>query len=286
MTGKNKKPHVVAIGEVVFDIMPDSRKLGGAPADFLNHAVKFGARGSLVSAIGADDLGREVITELNKNDITPVLAITPYPTGRVLIFKNSDGRHTAHILENAAWDYIPYTEAADKCIRSADAVFFGTLALRKPYSRATMLDLIDAAPEQAFKFFDVNLRQDYYDKETIKALLQKANVLKLNVDELKIIKQLLRMSGSTEEMCLKLKEEFGLQYLIITDVTRESRVYGNEVTVVRNSSSVKQAFAYGAGNAFAGAFITSLLNGTSQQEAHDAANQAAVEVCMANCKKI
>ncbi len=286
MTEKTKKPHVVAIGEVVFDIMPDSRKLGGAPADFLNYAVKFGAKGSLVSAIGADDLGREIITELNKYDITPVLAVTPYPTGRVLIFKNSNGKHTAHILENAAWDYIPYTEAADQCVRDADAVFFGTLALRNPYSRATILDLIDAAPRSAFKFFDVNLRQDYYNKETIKALLQKANVLKLNTDELKIIKSLLRISGNMEDMCIKLKEEFGLQYLIITDVTKENRIYGKDITVVRNSSSIKQAFAYGAGNAFAGAFITSLLNGTSQQEAHDAANQAAIEVWLANNKKI
>lgn len=285
MAGRTKKPHVIAIGEVVYDIMPDSRKLGGAPADFLHYAVKAGAKGSLISAIGADDLGREVVAELNKFNIEPVLAITPYPTGRVLIFKNSDGRHTAHILENAAWDYIPYTEAAEKCVQTADAAFFGTLALRKPYSRGTVLDLIDAVPEKACKFFDVNLRQDYYDKELIQSLLHKANILKLNTDELKVLKPLLKLNGNTEDVCKKLKNVYGLKYLILTDASKESRVYGKELTVVKNSG-VRQAFAYGAGNAFAGTFMTSLLNGATQQEAHDAANQAAISVCVANSKKI
>ena len=285
MAGRTKKPHVIAIGEVVYDIMPDSRKLGGAPADFLHYAVKAGAKGSLISAIGADDLGREVVAELNKFNIEPVLAVTPYPTGRVLIFKNSDGRHTAHILENAAWDYIPYTETAEKCVQTADAAFFGTLALRKPYSRGTVLDLIDAVPERAYKFFDVNLRQDYYDKELIQSLLHKANILKLNSDELKILKPLLKLNGNTEEICEKLKNTYGLEYLILTDASKESRIYGKELTVVKNSG-VRQAFAYGAGNAFAGTFMTSLLNSATQQEAHDAANQAAIGVCVANSKKI
>ena len=91
MTGKTKKPQVAAIGEIVSDILPDSRKLGGAPADFLHYAVKSGADGHLISAIGADDLGREVVAELNKFGIKPVLAITPYPTGRVLIFRSPSG---------------------------------------------------------------------------------------------------------------------------------------------------------------------------------------------------
>ena len=95
MTGKTKKPQVAAIGEIVSDILPDSRKLGGAPADFLHYAVKSGADGHLISAIGADDLGREVVAELNKFGIKPVLAITPYPTGRVLIFRSPSGGHTA-----------------------------------------------------------------------------------------------------------------------------------------------------------------------------------------------
>ena len=97
MTGKTKKPQVAAIGEIVSDILPDSRKLGGAPADFLHYAVKSGADGHLISAIGADDLGREVVAELNKFGIKPVLAITPYPTGRVLIFRSPSGGHTGRV---------------------------------------------------------------------------------------------------------------------------------------------------------------------------------------------
>ena len=283
MTGKTKKPQVAAIGEIVSDILPDSRKLGGAPADFLHYAVKSGADGHLISAIGADDLGREVVAELNKFGIKPVLAITPYPTGRVLIFRSPSGGHTAHILENAAWDYIPYTEAAETCIKNADAVFFGTLALRITYSRITILDLIDCAPEKALKFFDINIRQEYYDKQTIETLLTKANILKLNTDELKTLKAMLKISGSPDDFCLRLKEDYGLKYLILTDMAKESRVYGDDVTVVKNSG-IRQAFAFGAGNAFAGTFTAAVLKGASQQEAHETANQAAVDVCRANLK--
>lgn len=283
MVGKSKKPQVAAIGEVVFDIMPESRKLGGAPADFLHHAVKYGAVGHLISAIGADDLGREVVAELNKFEIKPVLAITPYPTGRVIIFKNSNGSLTAHILENAAWDYIPFTQDAENCIKHVDALYFGTLALRKSYSKDTILDLIGSVADDAFKFFDINLRQDYYDKQIILKLLNLANILKLNMDELKILKNILKLSGSVEDMCSQIKEQYKLKYLILTDAAKESRVFGDTLTYVKNDG-IRQSFAYGAGNAFAGAFIASILKGLSQQDAHEVANQAAVNVCLASCK--
>ncbi len=279
MTNTAKKPQVIGLGEVVFDIMPDSRKLGGAPVDFLNYAVKYGADGYLISAIGADDLGREVISELGKYNIHPVLAVTPYPTGRVLIFKSPSGGHSAHILENAAWDYIPATAAAEQCAAKADAVYFGTLALRKAYSRTTVLDLIDSVPDSAYKFFDVNLRQIYFDRQIIENLLQRANILKLNIDELKTIKILFNLRGGAEDICLKLKSKYELKYLILSDTAKESKIWGPDgLTTVKNSR-IHQSFAFGAGNAFAGAFVTSLLKGLSQQDAHETANKAAVEVC-------
>ena len=118
MTQRNVK--IAGIGEVVYDIFPASRKIGGAPVDFLHQAQIRGATTFLVSAIGADDLGREVVSELNKLNINPVLAITPYPTGRVLVYKSDDG-FCAHILENAAWDYIPATNNAEDCIKNSSS---------------------------------------------------------------------------------------------------------------------------------------------------------------------
>lgn len=273
-----KKPQIVGIGEVVFDIFPDSRKLGGAPADFLHYAVKNGAEGHLISAIGADDLGREIISELNKFKVNPVLAVTPYPSGRVLIFKSPDGVHSAHILENAAWDYIPFTQNAENCIKKADAIYFGTLALRKGYSKETILDLIDAAPKDAVKYFDVNLRQNYFDKDTIEALLEKATILKLNVGELKILKGMLNLRGANDDMCLKLKKMYNLDYLILSDAVKETKIFGeNDITCIKNTR-IHPYFAFGLGNAFGGAFVTSILKGLSQQEAHETANQTALEV--------
>ncbi len=283
MASKQKKPQVVAVGEVVFDILPDSRKLGGAPADFLHYAVKSGAEGYLISAIGADDLGREVISELKKYDIEPVLAVTPYPTGRILIFKIPGSGMSAHILENAAWDYIPFTSAAEDCIQKADAVFFSTLSLRKPYSRGTILDLIDCAPQEAYKFFDINFRQNYYDKTLVAELLKRANILKLNLEELKILKGLFNLRGGMEEMCLKLKDDYGLMYVILTDMAKENIIYSNAETTRVKNGRIHQAFAFGAGTAFAGAFMASILKGESQQAAHEAANLAAIEVCRISC---
>jgi fructokinase len=196
---------IAGIGEVVYDIFPDSRKLGGAPVDFLHSASILGANVSLISAIGADDLGREVVSELNKFEINPVLAITPYPTGRVLIFKSNEA-YVSHILENSAWDYIPYTTEAETCVRNADAIYFGSLASRRPYSMSTILDLIDEAKNAKYRFFDINLRQNYYSKENILELLKRANILKLNSEELKVLRSFLAMKGNSEDLCLKIKK--------------------------------------------------------------------------------
>jgi len=284
MSGKVKIPQIVGIGEIVSDILPDSRKLGGAPADFLSFAVKHGAVGYLVSAIGADDLGRELVAELNKREINPVLSITPYPTGRVLIFNNPANGFTAHILENAAWDYIPYTTTAEACIQKADAVYFDTLALRKAYSQNTILDLIDMAPESAYKFFDVNLRQNYYTPLIIKQLIAKANILKLNIEELKVLKEVFKLTGTPENMCLKLKEEQNLKYVILTNMAKESFVFGDDDLTTVQNEPLQQTFAFGAGNAFAGAFMASILKGFTQKEAHEKANETAVEICKFNQK--
>lgn len=276
---KNKKAKIVGIGEVVSDILPDSRKLGGAPADFLKYAVKNGAEGYLISAIGADDLGREIVSELELINVMPVLSITPYPTGRVLIFDDQKSKPVAHILENAAWDYIPFEPAAEECVKNADVVYFDTLALRKAYSQATILDLIDASSENCLRFFDINLRQNYFSASLIEKLLQRADVLKLNVDELNTIKTLFGFDETNESLCLKIKSEYNLKYLILSDVAKCSRIWGDEgLTTVKNQH-LEQVFAHGAGNAFAGTFISAVMKGTTQQEAHEQANAVAADVC-------
>ena len=280
-----KNVKIAGIGEVVYDIFQDSRKIGGAPVDFLHQAQVRGAETFLISAIGADDLGREVVSELNKLEINPVLAITPYPTGRVLIYKSGDS-FCAHILENAAWDYIPFTNNAKECIKKVDAIYYDSLALRKQYSSDTILDLIDDAQNCEYKFFDANFRHNYYTKETVLKLLKRSNILKLNADELKIIKSMLNLKGNALDICLKLKKEYNLKYVIYNDAAKESRIWGidNYETIMKNSR-VHQAFAYGAGNAFAGAFLVSIMNGLSQEEAHKIANDAGLEICKQNQNK-
>jgi fructokinase len=276
---KNKKAKIVGIGEVVSDILPDSRKLGGAPADFLKYAVKNGADGYLISAIGADDLGREIISELEDINVTPVLAITPYPTGRVLIFDEADNYPVAHILENAAWDYLPFEDKAENCVKNADAVYFDTLALRKAYSRETILDLIDLVPEDAFRFFDINLRQNYFSASLIQKLLERANILKINAEELIKLRDLFGLSGTPETICLKLKNEYKLKYLIYSDKAKMNLIWGDDGVTSAKNERLDQGFAFGVGNAFGGTFMSAILNGASQKEAHEQANKIAAEIC-------
>lgn len=271
------KPKVVGIGEVVYDILPDSRRLGGEPTEFLCYAVKNGGDAYIISAIGADDLGREVVSELNKFDISPVLEITPYPTGRVLVFNNPIGGNTLHILENAAWDYIPFSEASEYCIKNADIVYFDSLALRKAYSKSTISDLLDSANVDAIKFFDLSIKQNYYDKDTIALFLRKADVLKINANELRILRNLFHLRGTNDEICEKIKNVYNLKYIIFYDNLKEIRVFGtDEITEIKNAR-INNTFGESSDKVFMYTFITEIMNNANQQDASNKANQVAIE---------
>lgn len=275
----SKNTKIVGVGEVVYDILPDDRKLGGAPIDFLRYAVKNGGDSYIISAIGADDLGREVVSELNKLEITPVLEITPYPTGRVLIFNNPIGGQTSHVLENASWDYIPFSEASEQCIKTADVVYFSSLALRKAYTRATIADLLDAVDEKTIKFFDINLQANYYNADVISEFLYKTDILRVNANELKVLRNLLHIRGTNDDVCEKIKRDYNLKYLIFYDNLKEVRILGdNEVSETKNLR-INQMYAEQAGVAFSYTFITEIINGIPQKDAHDEANKKAIEFC-------
>lgn len=278
MAEVSKKIRVVGIGEVVYDILPDNRKLGGAPACFLKYVVEANSDAYLISAIGADDLGREVVSELNKFEIKPVLEITPYPTGRVLVFNNPIGGNTSHILENAAWDYIPFSEAAELCVKNADVVYFDSLALRKSYSRATISDLLDGVGSETLKFFDINLRHNYYDKEVIAEFLMKADILRITAAELRILRNIYHLRGSNEDVCNKIKKEYNLKY-IIYDNLKEVCIYGDDGVTETKNARINQNLAEDGGIVFAYTFIKELINNKLQKDAHIEANKIAIEFC-------
>ncbi|MDR1096981.1 MAG: carbohydrate kinase [Tannerella sp.] len=275
---KDRKPLIAGIGELLWDVFPDRKKAGGAPVNFVYHATQMGAEGCAVSAVGNDADGREIIRELEKNGIRHCTAVTEHPTGRVLV-ELDNGSPTYTITEGVAWDYLPLTQQAMDLVKEADAVCFGTLAQRSPVSRETVGALLACAPEHALRVFDVNLRQHYYSRELISDSLEKSNVFKLNDEELNILRPMFGLEGDDCEVCRALMEKYNLRYLALTAGSRSSAVYSQTEISTIPTPQVTVADTVGAGDAFSGAFIYSILTGKPLREAHRKAVEIAAFVC-------
>lgn len=273
-----KKPVVVAVGELLWDMLPSGKRAGGAPVNFAYHAARLGADSFAISAVGDDALGRELVQELDKAGIRHLVSVLPYPTGRVLVALK-DGIPDYTIAENVAWDHIPFTAEAEQLVRRADCVCYGSLALRHADSRKTVEKLLDAVPAGALRFFDVNLRQKYYSKDLLATLLSKANVFKLNDEEIKILRDMFRLPEGDGEACRYLLEKFHMRYIIFTAGARFSAVYGPGESSVLPTPRVPVADTVGAGDSFSGAFVYHILTGKSLKEAHEAAVKVSAFVC-------
>lgn len=274
----DKKPIVVGIGEILWDVFPTEKKAGGAPINFVYHANQLGAEGYAISAVGNDVFGTEILQELEKNNIQHRMQTIEHPTGSVLVELN-DGKPTYTIIEGVAWDHIPLTEDSIELVKKADAVCFGTLALRSQVSRDTIVALLDYVSEDALCYFDINIRQHYYTKELIELLLRKANVFKINDEELELLRRMFNLNGSDAEICKWFMNEYTLRYVILTAGSEYSSVYSPEEESTIETPKVTVADTVGAGDSFSGAFVYSILTGNSLKEAHKKAVDIAAFVC-------
>ncbi|MDR2679552.1 MAG: carbohydrate kinase [Tannerella sp.] len=275
---EDRKPLIAGVGELLWDVFPDRKKAGGAPVNFVYHATQMGAEGCAVSAVGDDAFGAEIVRELEKNRIRNCIEKVEHPTGRVLV-ELHEGSPSYTIMEEVAWDYLPLTQQAIDLAGKVDALCFGTLAQRSPVSRRTIRALLECAPAEALLFFDINLRGHYFSKELIEESLQKANVFKLNDDELVALRAMFGLEGSDGEVCRGMMERYGLRYLILTAGSVASTVYSPSETSVIPTPEVTVADTVGAGDAFSGAFVYSVLTGKSLREAHRKAVDIAAFVC-------
>ena len=159
--------NVVGLGEALWDMLPAGRQIGGAPANFAYHAGQFGHRAYAVSAVGRDELGQELISKFEEAKLNMVIPQVDYPTGTVGITLNESGIPQYEIREDVAWDNIPVSEELLALAQDTSAVCFGSLAQRSIVSRRTIQRFLEAMPDnrQTFKIFDVNLRQNYYDRD-------------------------------------------------------------------------------------------------------------------------
>ncbi len=279
------KQSVIGIGEALFDVLPEGKKLGGAPANFAYHVSQFGIESCAVSAMGDDELGKELEAELNEHHLNYQIEKVDYPTGTVQVSLDANGIPAYEIKEGVAWDNIPFTPALEEKAKNCTAVCFGSLAQRSEVSRNTIHRFLDTMPDEEgrYKVFDINLRQGFFTKEIITESIRRCNILKINDEELITISRLFGYPGiDLQNKCWLLLGKYNLKMLILTCGVNGSYVFTpGEVSFI-DTPKVEVADTVGAGDSFTGAFVASILRGKSVREAHELAVKVSAYVCTQN----
>ena len=269
-------PTVVGLGEILWDLLPAGRQLGGAPANFAYCAHLLGNRAVVASRVGSDDLGREARDSLLHSGITDqfLQTDTEHPTGTVHVQLDSAGQPKFEILEGAAWDFPSWTEVWQALAEAADAVCFGSLAQRSEISRRTILDFLDATRPGILRVFDVNLRQTFDSAEIVHESMKRASVVKLNHEEWPRVRELLAMEGSDAlAFCRELLQKFNLQLVCITRGAKGSLLFDRDRTDEHPGFRVDIKDTVGAGDAFTAALVHGFLRETPLPETNDLANR-------------
>ena len=276
---------IVGIGEALWDVLPEGKKLGGAPANFAYHVSQFGLDSCVVSAIGEDKLGEEILANFNEKQLDRIIETVPYPTGTVQVEIDQAGVPLYEIKENVAWDNIPWTPQLEMLARRTKAVCFGSLAQRSVVSRETIGRFLDTMPsaDGSLVVFDINLRQGFYNAEILENSMKRCNILKINDEELVTVSRMFGWPGiDLEDKCWLLLGKYNLQMLILTCGINGSYVFTPGSYSFRETPLVEVADTVGAGDSFTAAFISSILKGKSVQEAHKIAVEVSAFVCTQN----
>jgi fructokinase len=273
--------NVVGIGEALWDLMPAGRQLGGAPANFACHARSLGANAFVITRVGADNLGREILQRFKEMKIADgVVQIDPgKPTGTAAVTLQEGGVPQFNICEDVAWDWLAPSDAARNVIREADAVCFGSLSQRNFASRTAIQQLMKSAPAEALRIFDINLRQHYYSREIIEQSLRQANVLKLNDAELPVLAKMFDLKKTPREQIHLLAHIFELRLVVLTRGQQGSLLYLDGRWSEQFSQPVRVMDTVGAGDAFTAGLTMGLLNKMDLDDIHTAAALVASHVC-------
>ena len=268
---------VVGLGELLWDLLPDGKKPGGAPANFAYHARALGDEGLPVSRIGADPLGDEMRAAMQRLELPPrYVQVDPrQPTGTVHVQLDARGVPTFTITPEVAWDRLEWDEALAALAARTDAVCFGSLAQRSPGSRATIRAFLAGTRPGALRVFDVNLRQSYWSPQILRDSLELCAIVKLNESELPVVLQALGLPSAAEPArgCRALREAFDLDLVCLTLGPEGSLLVAREAEVASPGVRVKVADTVGSGDAFTAALCHHWLRGTPLERMGQAANR-------------
>jgi len=278
--------NVVGVGEVLWDLLPSGVQLGGAPANFAYHTHSLGATSLVVSRIGDDVRGQEILQRFGEMKLsTEGLQIDrKAPTGTASVAVEGGGLPHFAIEENVAWDYIAVTSRGLAAAREAHAICFGTLAQRSELGRKTVRTLVNATPKNALRVFDINLRQHYHSPELIAESLRLSNILKLNEEELSTLAEMFGVAGSTnrstKEQIRQLATMFDQKIIALTRGASGSLLYrGGEWSDYR-SAPIKVVDTVGAGDSFTAALVMGVLSKMDLNRTNAIANDVASYVCL------
>lgn len=276
------KDVVVGMGEALWDVLPEGKKIGGAPANFAYHVSQFGLDSAVISAVGDDALGAEIIENFNQKGLRHLIETVPYPTGTVQVEIDQAGIPQYEIKENVAWDNIPYTARLENLAERTRAVCFGSLAQRNVVSRNTINRFLDAMPQDDSRLIvlDVNLRQGFFNKEILCNSMTRCNILKINDEELVTVSRMFGYPGiDLQDKCWILLGKYNLKMLILTCGINGSYVFTPGNVSFQPTPKVEVADTVGAGDSFTAAFISSFLKGLPVAEAHRRAVDTSAYVC-------
>ena len=275
--------HIIALGEILWDVFPDGPRFGGAPANFgcsASELAQANARVTMVSAVGDDGPGRDAFDALAARGVsTAAVQINDFPTGRVDVTLNSAGAASYRFAEDCAWDHLARSSDLQGLAGRCDAVCFGTLGQRGPQSRTTIQSFLQSTPDSALRILDVNIREPFVSDELILTSLSLANVLKLNDEELPVLARLCDLSGSDVDILRQMASRFALRCVALT------RGPDGAVIVSQNGLSdlpgtrVDVVDTVGAGDAFTASMTLGLLDGYPPETINRNAMATAAYVC-------
>jgi fructokinase len=271
---------ITSIGEILFDVYPDGKRLGGAPFNFIYHIIKLTGKANFVSRIGNDSYGDEILQLLlDRNISSEFIQIDQYhKTGIAKTSLNENRIPKFLIEENVAYDFIELTDPIEKLIsQSTDCFYFGTLAQRSEKSRSTVQKL--AANPNIKCICDLNIRQNYYTPEIIKQSLSAADVLKLNEEELELVNKLvIKSEVNKTEAVEQITRIFDIELLCVTKGSNGAVLYkdGNEnYYKIKND---KVADTVGAGDAYASMLCIGYLKNWNIEKINKLASEFANDI--------
>jgi fructokinase len=279
--GMKRKPLLIGVGELLWDMFPNGRQLGGAPANVAHHACQMGAEASVVSCLGDDDMGREILDLLQTRGITTngITIHQTLPTGTVTVKLLPDGQPDYTIHKDVAWDCISCADTDPVTLERASALVFGTLAQRSERSRKSIRSLLASAPPETLRVFDINLRQDFHSPDIIEDGMIEADVLKLNDVEMGVLAPMLGLSGTDREKMHQLAMRFELAVVALTYGDRGSLLYADGQFSGHPGIATAVVDTVGAGDSFTACLIMGWLHRWDLDRINSCANRIAAFVC-------